>query len=122
MAAGKHIYSAVARSALSHGAAVWYTPAGLKGARKGITSKIRSIQGKALRVAIGAYKATATEVLKVETNTAPIDLHLDKLVQRSIVNIDARESGKVIEAAIKRIRKDIEGKRGRRSKLRPTPL
>ena len=36
--------------------------------------------------------------------------------------MDARESGKVIEAATKRIRKDIEGRRGRRSKLRPTPL
>ena len=45
-----------------------------------MTSKIRSIQGKALRVAIGAYKATATEALEVETNTVPIDLHLDKLV------------------------------------------
>ena len=45
-----------------------------------MTSKIRSIQGKAFRVAIGAYKATATEVLEVETNTVPIDLYLDKLV------------------------------------------
>ena len=63
-----------------------------------------------------------TEALEVETNTAPIDLHLDKLVQRSIVNIDTRESGKVIEVAIKRIRKDIERRRGRRSKLRLTLL
>ena len=87
-----------------------------------MTSKIRSIQGNALRVATGAYKATATEALEIETNTAPIDLYLDKLVQRSIINIDTRESGKVIEAAIKRIRKDIEGRRDRRSKLRPTLL
>ena len=87
-----------------------------------MTSKIRSIQGKALRIATGAYKATVTEVLEVETNTIPIDLHLDKLVQRSIINIDTRESGKVIETAIKRIRKDIKRRRGRRSKLRLTPL
>ena len=87
-----------------------------------MTSKIRSIQGKALRVAIEAYKATATEVLEVEINTVPIDLYLDKLVQWFIINIDTRELGKVIEAARKRIRKDIEGRRGRRSKLRLTLL
>ena len=45
-----------------------------------MTSKIRSIQGKALRVATGAYKAIATEVLEVEINTIPIDLYLEKLV------------------------------------------
>ena len=68
------------------------------------------------------YKATATEVLEIETNTIPIDLYFDKLVKRSIINKDIRELGKVIEAAIKRIRKDIEGRRGRRSKLRLTLL
>jgi len=107
---------------IAHGAATWYTPAAIKGARKGVVAKLRSIQGRALRRISGAYKATSTEALEVETNVPPIDIHLEKLVQRSVATMDARESGKVIDAATLRIRNDFMPKRGRRPKLRMTPL
>lgn len=122
MAAGKHIYSAVARPVLSHGAAVWYTPEGVKGHRKGLNAKLRSIQGRALRQVTGAYNATPTEALQVETNTAPIDIHLCRLTQRSITNMESRTPGAVIETAVRRIRNDLIPKRGRKPKLRRTPL
>jgi len=122
MTAGKQIYSAVARLLLSHGAAIWYTSQGVKDHRKGLNVKLRSVQGRALRQIIDAYRATSTEALQVETNTASIDIHLRKLVQRSITNMDSRKSGEVIETTIRRIRKDLISKRGRKSKLRKTSL
>lgn len=122
LAAGRRMYSTIARPVLSHGAAVWYTPEGIKGHRKGLNAKLRSTQGKALRQATGAYKATPTEALQVETNIAPIDIHLKKLVQRSITNMDSRKSGEIIEKAVRRIRNDLTPKRGRKPKLRKTPL
>jgi len=122
VAAGRQIYSAVARPLLSHGAAIWYMPQGVKGHRKGLNAKLRSVQGRALRQITGAYRATSTEALQVETNTAPIDIHLRKLVQRSITNMDSRKSGEVVEAAVRRIRNDLTPKRGRKPKLRKTPL
>lgn len=120
--AGKQIYSAVARPVLSHGAAGWYTPKGVKGHKKGLNAKLRSIQGKALRQVTGAYKATPTEALQVETNTAPIDIHLRKLTQRSITNMESHTAGAVIEKAVRRIRDDLIPKRGRKPKLRRTSL
>lgn len=58
----------------------------------------------------------------METNTASIDIHLKKLLQRSITNMNARDSGKAIEVAVARIKRDISSRRGRRSKLRKTSL
>lgn len=120
--ASKRIYSAVSRSVMSHGAAAWYTSAEVKGHRKGVDTKLRSIQGRALRQATGAYRATATEALQVETNTIPIDTHLKKLVQRSMTNMDSRESGRILDSAVERIKRDVSSRRGRKSKLRATPL
>ena len=123
LAAGKHIYFAVARPVLSHGAAVWYTSKGVKEHRRGLDAKLRAIQGRALRQVIGAYKATPTETLQVETNTTSIDIHLRKLTQRSIINLNSRKSSEVIEATTRRIRNDLTSKkRDRKSKLRKTSL
>jgi hypothetical protein len=57
------------RPAMIYGASTWYTPEGIKGARKGVASKLKSLQGKCLKVIAGAYKATLTEALEIETHT-----------------------------------------------------
>jgi hypothetical protein len=52
-----------------YGLSAWYTPKDIKGARKEVASKLKSLQGKCLRVIAGAYKIILTEALKIETHT-----------------------------------------------------
>jgi hypothetical protein len=51
----------------------------------------------------GAYKATLTEALKIETHTQLIDIALKSRVARTILNIGVSQARYVIEKKIKRI-------------------
>jgi hypothetical protein len=51
-----------------YGASAWYTSEDIKGARKGVVNKLKSLQGKYLRIVAGAYRATLTEALEIETH------------------------------------------------------
>ena len=117
----RRVYSAVSRPAITHGAAAWYIPAGLRGHRKGDVAKLRTIQGQSLRAVTGAYRATSVEELEIETSIMPLNLHLEKLIAKSIIRQAARRSRDAVEEATRRIRNDIKGKRGRKTRLRPTP-
>jgi hypothetical protein len=67
--ASRLIYVAMIRPAMVYGASAWYTPESIKGARKGVASKLKSLQGKHLKIIAGAYKVTLTKVLEIETHT-----------------------------------------------------
>jgi len=118
----KQIYFAMARSLLSHEVVIWYTSQKMKDHRKSLNVKLRSVQERALRQIIDVYRATLTETLQMKTNTTSIDIHLRKLIQRSITNMNSRKSDEVIETTVRRIRNDLTLKRDRKSKLRKTSL
>jgi hypothetical protein len=67
-------------------------------------NKLKSLQGKYLRIVAGAYKATSTETLKIETHTQLIDIALENKVAKTILRIGASHARHVIEGNTKRIR------------------
>ncbi len=118
----KQIYFAMIHSLLSHEVIIWYTSQEVKNHWKDLNVKLRSVQEKALWQIINVYHVTLMKALQVEINTALIDIHLRKLIQRSIINMNAWKSDEVIEAMIRWIHNDLISKRDRKSKLRKTSL
>jgi ribonuclease HI len=117
----QRVYATVVRPSLTFGCNTWYTPKGLPGHRKGLVNKLQSIQGKCLRIAAGAYRATATEALEVETFTPPIDLYMETQVARTTLRLRSCKSRAVEEHAKRRIGLDERRGRGRPPKPPPTP-
>jgi len=58
----------------------------------------------------------------MKTNTISINIYLNKLIQKLIANIIAREFNLVIETITMRIRCDIKRKKNRKSKFKSTLL
>jgi hypothetical protein len=67
LTAGRKLYTAITRPIITYGANAWYTPMTIKGHRKTIANKLKTLQGKLLRVITGAYRATLTEAVKIKT-------------------------------------------------------
>jgi hypothetical protein len=102
--ASRLIYVSMIRPAMVYGASAWYTPEAIKGARKGVVSKLKSLQGKHLRVVAGAYKVTSTEALEVETHIQPIDIALEGRVARTMLRMGASHARHVTDKETKKIR------------------
>lgn len=68
--------TAVVRSAMTYGSALWHAPTGIKG---DVTNKLAVVQNKCLRLVAGAYKATPIDVLHAETIVPPVREHLEML-------------------------------------------
>ena len=117
LAISKQKYIIIEKSMLIHEAVVWYTPSEVKDSRKKIIFKLKVIQGKALRRFIEIYKITATKALKIEIYVFLINIHLKRLLQSLIVNMNAKCSINAVETAMQRIRKNLMPKRKRKSKL-----
>ena len=114
----QRVYTAAVRPSLTYGCNVWYTPKGLPGHRKGTANRLQAIQGRCLRAITGAYKATATEALEIETFTPPIDLHMEDLVARTTLRLRSCRARAVEEHALRRI--GNQRGRGRPPKAPPT--
>ena len=110
------------RSLLSHKVIIWYTSQRVKSHWKDLNVKLRSIQEKALQQIINVYRATSTETLQVKTNMTLIYIHLCKLIQRSIINMNSWKSDEVIVIMMHWICNDLTSKRGWKSKLRKISL
>ncbi len=110
------------RSLLSHEVIIWYTSQRVKSHWKDLNVKLRSIQEKALQQIINVYRATSTETLQVKTNMTLIYIHLCKLIQRSIINMNSWKSDEVIAIMMHWICNDLTSKRGWKSKLRKISL
>jgi hypothetical protein len=63
-----------------YGYNVWYTLERVKEHRKEMVKRLRALQGACLQRVAGAYQATSTEAVEIETNTLPINIHMEKLV------------------------------------------
>ena len=66
---------------------------------------------------IDVYKMIATKILKIKIHVFFINVHLKKLLQNSIVNINARRSINVINTTIKRIEKKFNVKEKKKIKV-----
>jgi exonuclease III len=115
------VYKTMVRPALTYGGNTWFTPTHLKGARKGVVKRLKAIQGRFLRLATGAYRATATEALEIETFIPPLDIYLERMAAKALVRDSVSQANSIIEASRKRIREELRGKRGRQARVRKTP-
>ena len=116
-AINKQKYIVIEKSMLIHEIVVWYTPSEVKDSRKKIIFKLKVIQERTLRRLIEAYKITTTKTLKIEIYVFFINIHLKRLLQSLIVNINAKRSISAIETAMQHIRKNLMSKKKRKSKL-----
>jgi hypothetical protein len=87
---------------------------------KTIRNTLQSIQGKFLRVIAGAYRATATEALEIETFTEPLDLYIERIANQGLIRQVLRGQGERITAFNRQVRRKTRGRRGR--ERRPTQL
>jgi hypothetical protein len=65
------------------------------------------MQNGCLRRVVGAYKATPISTLEAETFVAPLDLHLDAQVARSIERMKASGLAREVEHACTSIRRQL---------------
>ena len=91
------------RPVLTYGASLWQTPEGVLGHRKGTDQRIQAIQGKCLRPITGAYKATSTEALEIETFVPPLDLYTQLIAAKTITRIRTTKAAKGIKRVYGRI-------------------
>ena len=122
MMTSKQIYFAMMHSLLSHEVIIWYTLQRMKDHWKNLNIKLRSVQERTLWQIINVYHVTSTETLQMKTNMTLIDIHLWKLIQRSITNMNSWKSDKVIKTTVHWIRNNLILKRDWKSKLRKTSL
>ena len=66
---------------------------------------------------IDVYKTIATKTLKMKIHVSFINVHLKKLLQNSIINMNARRLINVINTTMKHIKKNLILKKERKSKL-----
>ena len=66
---------------------------------------------KTLRRVIDVYKTIATKTLKMKIYVFFINVHLKKLLQNSIINMNVKYLINVINIIIKRIKKDLMSKK-----------
>ena len=72
---------------------------------------MKIIKKKILRRVIDVYKTIATKILKMKTYVLFINVHLKKLLQNSIVNMNARCLINVINTMMKRIKRNLMSKK-----------
>ncbi len=118
----RQIYFAMTCSLLSYEVIIWYMSQRMKSHWKDLNVKLISVQERALRQIINVYHATSTEILQIEINTASINIHLRKLIQKSIMNMNFQKSDEVIEMMMRWICNDLIFKRDWKSKLCKTFL
>jgi len=122
MIMSKQIYFAMTRFLLSHEVIIWYTSQRVKDHQKSLNIKLRSMQERALWQIINVYQVTSTKILQMKTNMMLINIHLWKLIQRSITNMNSWKSDEVIKMTMHWIRNDLIFKRDWKSKLCKTSL
>ena len=65
-------YTAVVRSAMNYGPAVWHAPKELKAMPDSVENKLSVVQNKCLQMVSDIYKATSIKALEVETYVSSI--------------------------------------------------
>ncbi len=122
MMMSKQIYFAMIHSLLSHKVIIWYTSQRVKDHWKSLNVKLRLVQERALWQIINVYWVILTEILQMKINMMLIDIHLWKLIQRLITNMNSWKSDKVIKITMRQIHNDLTFKKDQKSKLHKTSL
>ncbi len=122
MTMSKQIYFVMMHSLLSHEVIIWYTSQRVKDHWKSLNIKLKSMQERALQQIINVYHAISTETLQMKINMTSINIHLQKLIQRSIINMNSWKSDEVIKMTMRRICNNLTSKRDWKSKLCKTSL
>jgi hypothetical protein len=78
------------------------------------------MQGQCLRVITGAYKATATEALEIETHVPPLDLYAEEMVARTTARLKTTQEVNADETHVQRIRNAARGRRGYETRPKKT--
>ena len=104
-------YIVIKKLMIVHNVIVWYTLSNIKNNRKKIIFKLKIIKKFFLRRMINAYKTIATKSFKIKIYISFINIHLKKLLQNSIVNINAKRSINIINTTIKRIKRNLMSKK-----------
>jgi hypothetical protein len=92
----------------------------IKGHRKTVVNKLKTLQGKFLRTVTGSYRATSTEAVEIETYIQPIDIFLDGLVAKATLRVCASQTSQIIDEATRCIRQQMRSRRGRLARARKT--
>jgi len=100
MMMSKQIYFVMICSLLSHKVIIWYTSQKVKDHWKNLNIKLRLMQERALWQIINVYHATLTETLQMKINMTLINIYLQKLIQRLIINMNSWKSDKIIEMTV----------------------
>jgi len=122
MTTSKQIYFMMTRSLLSHEVIIWYTSQKMKDHQKSLNIKLKSMQERILWQIINIYHVTSTETLQMKINIMSINIHLWKLIQRSIINMNSWKSDEVIKITMRWICNNLILKRDWKSKLYKTSL
>jgi len=101
MTTSKQIYFAMTRSLLSHEVIIWYTSQRVKDHWESLNVKLKSMQERALWQIIDAYHVISTETLQMKINMMLINIHLWKLIQRLITNMNSWKSDEVIKMTMR---------------------
>ncbi len=117
MTTRKQIYFAMIHFLLNHEIIIWYMLQRVKNHWKDLNVKLKSVQEKALWQIINIYHATSTKTLQIEINITLIDIHLWKLIQKLIMNMNSWKSDEVIEMMMHWICNNLIFKRDWKSKL-----
>jgi len=110
----RELYLRAIRPVFSYGSLAWFPL--LKGV-KTTNSALQSIQGRFLRVISGAYRATATEALEIETFTEPLDLYIEKTANQSLIRLALQGQGEQITAFSRYLARKTRGRRGRERRI-----
>jgi hypothetical protein len=125
MPKARHIYTAVIRSALTYGAALWHQPAKRRsrdgtapGKARGLASKLAKYQNQGLRTVLGAFKATPTRSLETEAYISPLDLWLNGRLACFQARLERTGIATQIREACSRIRSKLRSRAPRQRRRR----
>jgi hypothetical protein len=107
----REIYTKVIRACIAYGAPAWHQ--GGADGPKGLARKLTPSQNDCLRIVAGAYKATPSRHLEVETATPPLDLYLSKRVTDFELRLQVSGLKQGIENACKEIQGQLKRRRRR---------
>jgi exonuclease III len=129
----RQIYNATVIPQATYACSAWYAPSKKENTKTAIVRALESVQGKALRIATGAFRATSLPALDVEAFVTPIQHTLERAAEETALRIMATPSYQTIISArskrknaiqtpLNRLTKNIEkrcGANGRLEKVLP---
>ena len=84
---------------------------------KTLRKTLQAIQGRFLRTITGAYRATATEALEIETYIEPLDLYIERNTNLGYTRQSIQGQEEKIKTLRQRLARRTRGKRGRKRQI-----